>query len=113
LAFELTWNEERLDFAIVNYGGTNMNMEESYSCPHCGEALNRWEPAAEAGWDTDLYICENDQCAYFVAGRQKICDECEVNFGYRYCYNPMKDKCIPLAAWCGGELSLKKGRCAC
>ena len=90
-----------------------MNREEIHTCPHCGEELSRWEPSPESGWDTDLLICNNDECAYFVKGRKKICDECSVNFSYRYCYNPSKGSNVALAAWCGGDLSLIKGRCTC
>ena len=86
--------------------------EDLYTCPHCGEALERWEPCSESGWDTDLFICTNNTCSYFVRGREKICQECNVNFAYRYCYNPQNGREIPLATWCGGGLSLLKGRCA-
>ena len=85
--------------------------EEKMICPHCSEQLERWEPCPWTGWDNDLFFCNNDKCGYFVEGRKKICYEFEKNFAYRYCYNPRKGKALPIIAWCGGELSLLKGRC--
>jgi len=86
--------------------------EVRYTCAHCGESLNRWEPSSESGWDHDLYMCDNDECPYFVGGQKKIAAECKVNFAYRYGYDPLKDRGIPIACWCGGHLSLLKGKCA-
>jgi hypothetical protein len=85
--------------------------EMDYTCPYCGEGLARWEPAAESGWDCDMYLCENDTCEYFTKGRKKVSRDYEANFGYRYCYDPIRRRAVPLAAWCGGHLSLRKGRC--
>lgn len=85
--------------------------ERSCACPYCGERLDRWEPASESGWGNGLYLCNNNECAYFMQGRKKIGRECEVNFGYRCGYDPEKDRGICMAAWCGGSLSWMKGRC--
>ena len=106
---DLGWNvayEERF-----RWEGEAMILEKK-SCPHCGQILDRWEPHSESGWDHALLVCNNDQCAYFVRGREKICSEFKVNFAYRYCYDPCKDQTIPLVTWCGGRLSRLKGRCA-
>jgi hypothetical protein len=88
-----------------------MGKETPTLCPHCGEPMDRWEPCPETGWGHDLLICNNNGCEYFTRGRRKICSEFEVNFGYRYCYNPDKGKSVPVVTWCGGALSLLKGRC--
>ena len=85
--------------------------EEIYVCPHCEEVLSSWSPSPYHGWANDLYYCHNDECSYFIEGRQKICVEFEKNFAYRYCFNPENGKHFPLIAWCGGDLSLLKGRC--
>ncbi len=82
-----------------------------HTCPHCNETLVKWEPNPYTCWGDDLYYCDNDACAYFVKGRQKICLEFEKNFAYRYCYNPKSGRSIPIVSWCGGELSLLKGCC--
>ena len=82
------------------------------TCPHCQRPLAKWEPCAESGWDCDLYYCDNDECPYFVRGRQIICENYEKNFAYRYCLNPGTGQETPIVAWCGGDLSLLKGRCA-
>ena len=81
------------------------------TCPHCNERLIRWEPNPESGWGNDLFYCANDDCAYFVRGRKKISRECEKNFSYRFCYDPETGRELPILAWCGGNLSLLKGRC--
>ena len=86
--------------------------EENYKCRHCGEILVRWEPSPDAGWDHDLYLCNNNRCSYFVNGREKMSKEHKVNFAYRYCYDPFKHKEMPIVSWCGGDLSLLKGRCS-
>jgi len=88
-----------------------MTNEYRPTCPHCRETLERWEPSPYTGWDHDLYYCNNNECAYFVTGRRKICEEFEKNFAYRYCLDPKKNQELPLIAWCPGELSLLKGRC--
>ena len=82
-----------------------------FKCPHCEKPLRRWEPAPESGWDRDLFYCDNDACSYFVRGREKVCHEFERNFAYRYCLDPKTGKARPVVAWCGGRLSLLKGRC--
>jgi hypothetical protein len=84
--------------------------EKNYTCPHCNEALDCWEPCPETGWDHNLYVCNNDACPYFTCGREKIARECHANFAYRYCYDPEKGKEMPVVAWCGGDRSLLKGR---
>lgn len=85
--------------------------QRRHTCPHCKEPLVRWEPCAQTGWDHDLLLCDNNACSYFVEGRRRICCEYEKNFAYRYCYDPKNGQEIPIVAWCGGDLSLLKGRC--
>ena len=80
-------------------------------CPHCEKPLVRWEPCAQTGWVHDLFLCDNNECSYFVEGRRKIACDYEKNFAYRYCYNPANGKELPIVSWCGGNLSLLKGRC--
>jgi len=82
-----------------------------HTCPYCSEELVTWDPPDEAGWDHALMICQNNECSYFVRGRSKVCKEYERNFSYRYCYDPATGKELPILAWCGGDLSLLKGRC--
>jgi hypothetical protein len=81
------------------------------SCPYCHEQLVMWVPCDESGWDHDLLLCENNECSYFVHGRAKVCEDYGANFAYRFCYDPRTGREIPIVAWCGGDLSLLKGRC--
>lgn len=85
--------------------------KNKFACPHCESILLRWEPCPDTGWDHDLYYCDNDACPYFVEGRRRICEEFEKNFAYRYCYDPLNGQTLPIISWCGGDLSLLKGRC--
>jgi hypothetical protein len=85
--------------------------EETLECPHCRGGLTKWEPNPESGWGDDMYFCDNNACSYFVEGRKRICSEYDKNFSYRYCVNPKTGCSVPLVAWCGGDLSLLKGRC--
>ena len=87
-----------------------MNTEQ-FECPHCSKVLTQWEPSPYTGWGHDMFYCDNDNCEYFIEGRMKICREFEKNFAYRFCYNPVNGKDFPIIAWCGGDLSLLKGRC--
>ena len=84
---------------------------ENMMCPYCKEPLERWEPGVWCDWDRDLFFCKNNECAYFVRGREKVCYEYDKNFAYRYCCDPKSGKAWPIVAWCGGELSLQKERC--
>jgi rubredoxin len=77
--------------------------KDDWICPHCGKPLVRWEPCAQTGWVHDLFLCDNNECSYFVEGRRKI--------ACRYCYNPANGQELPIVSWCGGDLSLLKGRC--
>lgn len=87
-------------------------MKDEKSCPHCGERLESWEPSPYTGWGHEMLVCNNNNCPYFLEGRRKICYEFEKNFAYRFCYNPTNGRSLPIIAWCGGDLSLLKGRCA-
>ena len=70
-----------------------------------------WEPSPYTGWGDNMLYCNNDECGYFVRGREKIYREYDRNFAYRYCYNPKNGQEVPIIAWCHGDLSLKKGKC--
>lgn len=87
-------------------------MQKENICPHCGKGMEPWDPGPEGGWADDMFICNNNSCSYFVNGRKKIANENKVNFAYRYFYNPSRNKGGAVAVWCGGDLSLLKGRCA-
>ncbi len=88
-----------------------MSTRDMY-CPHCNGKLDRYEPSPFSDWDSDLMICNNNECGYFTRGRAKVCKEYEKNFSYRYCVNASNGTAVPMAAWCYGELSLLKGRCS-
>ncbi|MBN1847167.1 MAG: hypothetical protein JW932_01130 [Deltaproteobacteria bacterium] len=86
-------------------------QDKEYICPHCNGVLKQWSPPPHGGWDHDLFYCDNNACDYFIRGRTKISSESKTNFAYRFCYNPVNGRDFPLITWCGGDLSLLKGRC--
>ena len=87
-----------------------MNTQHT-ECPHCQKELKKWEPSPYAAWGNHMFYCDNNDCTYFIRGREKIFHEHDKNFAYRYCYNPKNGRGLPIIAWCPGELSLKKGKC--
>jgi hypothetical protein len=68
-------------------------------CPHCQKELMTWEPSPYTGWGDNMLYCDNNECGYFVRGREKICREYDRNFAYRYCYNPKNGQELPLARY--------------
>ena len=92
-----------------------IRLDTRLACPHCQAILEAWEPHEthdwSYGWDHTLHYCVNNDCGYFQEGRRRIARGNQRNFAYRYCYDPEADSAFPLVAWCGGHLSLLKGRC--
>lgn len=81
------------------------------TCPYCDAPLLEWEPSAYHAFENNLLFCPSNTCDYFRYGRRDIADRFQKNFGYRYCWDPVREHAFPLIAWCGGELSYLKGRC--
>lgn len=97
-------------FRTVDHINKEATMSERPFCPHCNTPLTPWEPHPETCWGDTLWVCENNDCDYFKRGRAKIAEEEKVNFAYRYCLNPTTGKAVPIVSWCGGDLSLLKGK---
>ncbi|MFH2006275.1 MAG: hypothetical protein ABI333_06790 [bacterium] len=89
-----------------------LELPNDNCCPFCETELEEWEPSAYHCWENNLWFCPSDRCKYFRYGRQEIADRFQKNFGYRYCFDPGNKVAFPLIAWCGGERSYLKGRCA-
>lgn len=75
-------------------------VHESLCCPYCGERLKKWavpdNPFGQT-WDNDhMYICFNDECAYYVRGWDHMGNEGNRGSSYRLMYNPEKDRCMPI-----------------
>lgn len=68
---------------------------ETMACPHCGDALRRWEaptgPFAE--WDSEhYYICFNDRCPFYVRGWDTMAKQGNLGFSYRLLYERKRDR---------------------
>jgi len=74
------------DFAIPN-------------CPHCGRAMTAWDPPPDTGWAPgEMYLCLNDECAYFRNGFQTMMERYSVKASYRWLVNAHTGKGRPIAA---------------
>ena len=72
----------------------------SPKCPHCGEPLQAFAVPEEGGWDSAFHVaCFNDDCSYFVRGRQRMEDVYGVKVSYRYRIDPATGQSSPLAVW--------------
>ena len=70
--------------------------KDDWTCPHCEEPLVRWEPCAQTGWSHDLFLCDNNECAYFVEGRRKIACDYEKNFPIAIAITLKMERSCPL-----------------
>jgi SAM-dependent methyltransferase len=75
-------------------------VKESLECPYCRERLKKWavpdNPFVQT-WDNEfMYICFNDQCAYYIRGWEHMSSEGNMGTSYRLMYNPEKDRCMPI-----------------
>ena len=72
----------------------------SPKCPHCGEPLQAFAVPEEGGWDSTFHVaCFNDDCSYFLRGRQRMEDVYGVKVSYRYRIDPATGQSSPLAVW--------------
>jgi len=86
-------------------------MASEHTCPYCHKDLVSWEPPDEAGWDHDLMVCENNECSYFVKGEAKSAKTMTGISATATAMTLQTGNELPILAWCGGDLSLLKGRC--
>lgn len=76
------------------------------NCPHCGEKFTIWEPSTYSGWGHDMLYCDNDECAYFVQGRRKICMEFEKTLPTGTVSTPKPERPFPLLPGAAGNCLL-------
>jgi SAM-dependent methyltransferase len=75
-------------------------VKETMRCPYCDDRLKKWavpdNPFSQT-WDNEfMYICFNDECAYFVRGWDHMYKETSQGMSYRFMYNPERDCCMPI-----------------
>ena len=69
------------------------NVGETMECPHCQEALSKWEVPDDPciDWPNDyLYLCFNDFCPFVVRGWRFMWNQGILGTSYRYLFNPLK-----------------------
>jgi hypothetical protein len=69
-------------------------------CPHCGQALAKWENPDLNSWGGEYqYVCFNDECPYYTRGWAWMREKFNVNASYRYRFNPETGERGPLPVW--------------
>ena len=78
----------------------DMKEPEVPKCPHCGEAMKKWETPLYSTWGTlFLWVCFNDECPYFVRGWDHMMKTQKVTASYRHSMNPETGTKGPLPCW--------------
>ena len=95
-------------------GGHNLSANaEAPTCPYCGAAMKKWStPLTPFGgsttWTSEfLYVCFNDECAYFVNGWDWMWNNYHRYVSYRHTLDPFTGKTSPIPVASYG--SLKEG----
>jgi len=69
-------------------------------CQHCGTKLDRWANPELTSWgDGYQLVCFNDECPYFVRGRQWMDEKFAVSASYRFRCDPKTGETGPLPVW--------------
>ena len=75
-------------------------MTEIPSCPHCSVPMERWATPLGSSWDARfLWVCFNDECAYFVRGWVFLEEHFGRRASYRHSLDPSTGATGPLPVW--------------
>jgi hypothetical protein len=70
------------------------------SCPHCGEALNKWLVPEAATWDDEFFlVCFNNECSYYIRGWKWMKEQYNQEASYRYALNPNTGGSLMIPVW--------------
>jgi len=91
-------SQSRQRFSKQEIEERKRGVKATLHCPHCDNALKKWQvpQTVFTQWPNEfMYICFNDECAYFVNGWQTMAAQANT-CSYRFMYDPMTDSCQPI-----------------
>jgi SAM-dependent methyltransferase len=77
--------------------GKKAAVKNTCQCPHCNEALLKWELPLNpfTQWDMEfLFVCFNDSCPFLLRGWEISYRQGNMGMSYRFAYNPDRDQCM-------------------
>ena len=71
---------------------------QSPTCPHCGQEMERWAVPDESTWPDDYhYVCFNDACPYYLKGWEWMEKTQGPRCSYRHMCGPKGQQTGPLS----------------
>ena len=72
----------------------------SRSCPHCGEALEKWRVPDGASWNEEFFLVGfNNDCPYYVRGWKWMKEQYNQAASYRFTRFPSTGASSMIPVW--------------
>ena len=68
-------------------------------CPHCNVPLLKWRTPDGSSWGPFLFVCFNDDCAYYKRGWTFLEEQFGRKASYRHSLDPSTGATGPLPVW--------------
>ena len=77
-----------------------MTDQQTPKCYHCDSEMKKWAVPPDSTWGTEfLWVCFNDDCAYFQRGWDHMMKTQEIKASYRNSVSPETGNRSPLPCW--------------